>query len=506
MRIRCSLVVVVLLIVSGCSSSVPAVTETTPPSSLPPATSTTPPADTTITGTVRLLFAGDVMLGRRVAPVAAAEGPDLFRDLRYVVSNADIAAANLESPLTFRPHESDNPNALEADPATAELLAKAGFDLLSVANNHSGDAGAGGFGDTLDALEAAGLQPLGVVASSIADQQPLIEERAGVTIAFVAFDITGLGIRADRSHAGTARYSPEDARSVVEDAADEAEVVVVSVHGGVEYLPDTDPILADVAADLVTWGADVVWGHGPHVSQPVSVVSTPTGSRAIVATSLGNLLFDQQRPATQVGSILEVLVSENGVVAFRVGCADHAELRPRFVGWDLPEGSAALLNGEWWSLAGRLEPVAADVVAVPEFAMGDVTTAGLGDVTGDGHADLVVSYRHPFRANAVNQLYTDRTWTDVEGRSAHLGVFDPVTLRPRWAAGTLLRPVARLAVCEGALALAFDSLDDPHVVATGGWQWWDFGFAVAPELPGEGVPACADIDRDGLADPVIARR
>ncbi len=108
------------------------------------------------------------MLGRRVAPVAAAEGADMLRDIRFVVSSADLAAANLESPLTNRPHLSDNPNELEAAPGSATLLAGAGFDLVSVANNHATDAGPEGLTDTLAALAAAGVEPLGAAATTVA--------------------------------------------------------------------------------------------------------------------------------------------------------------------------------------------------------------------------------------------------------------------------------------------------------------------------------------------------
>src|SRR5512134_3904640 len=62
-------------------------------------------------GTVRLLFAGDVMLGRGVAEL---DPTTLLEGVRYVVSSADLAVANLESPLTGRPHlSSAGPNALE---------------------------------------------------------------------------------------------------------------------------------------------------------------------------------------------------------------------------------------------------------------------------------------------------------------------------------------------------------------------------------------------------------
>ena len=65
---------------------------------------------------------------------------------------------------------------------------------------------------------------------------------------------------------------------------------------------------------------------------------------------------------------------------------------------------------------------------------------------------------------------------------------------------------ATIEVCDGSVALAFDSLDDPTVVATGGWVWQGFGFTVPAELVGTGRPGCIDVDGDGRLDPVIVDR
>jgi hypothetical protein len=87
-----------------------------------------------------------------------------------------------------------------------------------------------------------------------------------------------------------------------------------------------------------------------------------------------------------------------------------------------------------------------------------------------------------------------------------LGVYRPDDLRELWVAGTLFRPIAGVAVCDGSLALAFDSLDETTVVATGGWVWEGFGFTVPVELVGTGTPGCLDVDGDGRLDPVVVDR
>lgn len=274
-------------------------------------------------GVARLLFAGDVMLGRGVA---ALEPSTLFEGIRDVVSSADLATANLESPLTTRPHlASAGPNALEAAPSSAVLLASAGFDAMGVANNHAGDAGPSTVADTTDALAAAGISTVGAGASAEEAFSPRIVEVAGVRVALLAIDATGVGPRAGESDgAGVAWWDEGRVRAAVLDARAAADVVAVGLHGGAEYVPTTDPGQMAAARLLASWGADVVWGSGPHVVQPFHVIDPDGDGRpTIVATSLGNLLFDQHLPGTRRGALLEVLAGPDGVRAFRIGDAEH---------------------------------------------------------------------------------------------------------------------------------------------------------------------------------------
>ena len=443
---------------------------------------------------VTLLFAGDVMLGRGVAPTAAADSAGLFRDVRHVVRRADVAMANLESPLTLHPHASPNPFALEAHPDLAELVSAAGFDVLSLANNHAGDAGPEGIVDTVSAVEAAGMATVGVGASGA--PVPLVLERNGVCLAVLAFATNG--------GPEIVGWNPEALQTAIEQAAASCDVVVVSLHGGVAYLLEADPRVARMAEQLVSWGADIVWGHGPHVVQPLTT-HVREDRIAIVAPSVGNFLFDQRGSNTGRGGLLEVMVDADGVVAHRVGRTRHDDLRVHFAGWSLPQGNAALVAGEWWQL-DRALPAARDATTPVEFPYGDVVAADTGRVTGGDPPDVVVSFRHVGRAHPVRAGFPTVDWVDDEGRTAHLGLYAADDLAPRWVAGMTPRPIVDVAACDGAVALAFSSLDEPAVVATGAARWRGFGLVASDELPGPGTPACADVDRDGLLDPVVLGR
>jgi hypothetical protein len=284
-----------------------------------------------------------------------------------------------------------------------------------------------------------------------------------------------------------------------------ADVVTVGLHGGIEYSTATDPQLQRLGELLATWNVDVVWGHGPHVSQPIRVIDPDgDGRMTVVATSLGNFLFDQGRQATTRGGVLEVLAGRDGVAAWRIGGAEHEDLRVHFEEWQLPGGDAVLLGGEWWSLPF----VPADVadVARPDtsrFPHGTVVDAAQADVTGDGVEEVVVAYRHPFRPTAISDLYPDHDFVDANGASAHIGVFEPGGFRPLWGAGTLLEPIERVWACDTGVAVGYSELDDRTVIAAGALIWRYFGFAAAPTLPGAAVLGCSDVDQDGQTDPVV---
>jgi len=457
---------------------------------------------------VRLLLAGDVMLGRGVAPIAAADPLGLFEDVRAVVSSADVAVGNLESPLTLRAHASTNPNALEADPKTAALLAAAGFDAMSVANNHAGDAGPASVVYTVEALRSAGVRAVG--GGEDADQAfaPQILQQNGVRIALLAFDATREGLRAGVGP-GVAWTDAGRVENAMATARASADLVVVGLHAGAEYYRGRDPFTSRLARSFAAMGADVVWVSGPHVIRPTFVADPDGDGRpSVVATSLGNLLFDQSIPGTRRGAMLEVLANADGAIGYRIGTAEHLDGQVHFRGWRAPGGDAVALDDSWWSpvrdLAAAETPVPGRLPTLPDGSI--VTDVSIGDVTADGDEEIVVAFRQPFERTPEMAAMRAWTWADAAGNSAHLGVWRASDLHPIWVAGTLVRPVSAVAACDGALAVSYSKLNDPTVVATAAWTWRGFGFVPIDELSGPGVPACADVNGDGLLEPAIRER
>jgi hypothetical protein len=97
-------------------------------------------------------------------------------------------------------------------------------------------------------------------------------------------------------------------------------------------------------------------------------------------------------------------------------------------------------------------------------------------------------------------------WVDADGMTPHLGIYQAHDLKPIWVAGMVPAPVAAVAACDGAVALAYS---DSRIR-----RWWPpgercggpSGLVAAERLPGWGRPGCADVDGDGLTEPVILER
>lgn len=247
--------------------------------------------------TFTLAFAGDVMLGRGIARALAGDWPAAFAKVAGPLIEADLAFANLESPLTIAP-QVNNGHDLRTMPSAVNALSAAGFDLVSLSNNHALDAGEAGLAETITTLNSAGIT--GVV-SHTAGRLAGRTLRSPLRYQLFAFDdsIVPLDVRAA-------------ARLIA--AAEKADLVIVSLHWGGEYQAAPSPRQYSIAQSLARAGAHLVIGHGPHVLQPVEWVR-----ETLVAYSLGNLLFDQLYPADcRWGVILRITCcARNGrIIAF----------------------------------------------------------------------------------------------------------------------------------------------------------------------------------------------
>ena len=260
--------------------------------------------------TATLALTGDVMLGRHVAQSNAPGGwDDALSALAPCTTAADIAFANLESPLTMAPLIEDTLD-LRAPPEANQALQASHLDLVSLANNHAFDAGYQGLQDTKQALLAVGVQLIGP------GEEPWVTQVNGLILVWFAFDDI------------SAPLNLEMVQEALEAYRSDADLIIVSIHWGSELNPAPNSRQRNLASELAAAGADLVVGHHPHVLQPVEWVWGSKRERpTLVAFSLGNALFDQATPpAVRYGAMLLVDVGPSGVGDV---CAFPTQVDPR---------------------------------------------------------------------------------------------------------------------------------------------------------------------------------
>jgi len=330
-----SLLVLLVLACSACwaqtstsqapaSPTLPTSTPTTQESlSLPTASSKpSPTIQSAPSEPISIVAVGDIMLGRFVGKYIERNGLTYPFSATLDLLQADLTLGNLESPLTTRraPQElRPGPYRLPADPATIAGLETAGFDALSLANNHALDAGPEGLQESVRVLEAAQIKPLGVGANLEAARQIHTIERNGLRIALLAAnDVGDPQDRPDEEQGWGRAPLDETFLENVKIARSQADLVIVLVHWGVEYSPTPSRRQHEQADVLVAAGADLILGSHPHVLQPI-VEREQQGRKVLIAFSLGNFIFDQPfSPATSQSAILRMHADRNGLLDFTV--------------------------------------------------------------------------------------------------------------------------------------------------------------------------------------------
>lgn len=263
---------------------------------------------------IEMTFVGDVIFGRYrhpwFDPIDPERRYDYFGEVRPLLES-DLLAINLETPVVEQlPRRSplDNvENRFGADRAmVTRHLVPAGVDVASLANNHFLDLLEEGQRESPRILQELGITPIG--ASGEIPFSVVTVERVGYRIAFVAFttrrntsvdDLTLTPPYLELSDV-VARVGP-----LVEAAAAEHDLVVVSAHWGRQYRDRPDPPRRQAAHQLVEAGADLVIGHHPHVLQGIERVGT-----GLVAHSLGNFLFEHIGPIPRLTGVLRVRFDE----------------------------------------------------------------------------------------------------------------------------------------------------------------------------------------------------
>lgn len=259
---------------------------------------------------VRLVFAGDVMLddgpGRTIAAGGDPLAPfaTLLRDADYTIGNLECPIASTGQPLDSKIYS------FRADPQVLRVL-KGRFDAMAVSNNHSGDQGREAFMQTLAHLRSAGIAAFGGGENLRAAHRPLWIDRHGLRIAVLGYnEFKPRSFEAGATWPGIA-WS-DDAEVVADIRAARqagADLVIPFMHWGWEREPNPTERQRQLARLMVDAGADAVVGGHPHVTQGADTYR----GRPII-WSLGNFVFDGfDLPPARVGWVLRLTLDRRGV-------------------------------------------------------------------------------------------------------------------------------------------------------------------------------------------------
>ena len=256
----------------------------------PTATATTAPTATPDTRPITVAITGDVMLGRSVGQrILATSDRFPFNATADWLSGFDLTVGNLECVVSTLGQPQPKQYTFEAPTRGFERIAAAGYDIVSVANNHSGDYGPVAFSDMLKHLPEHGVTPLGGGLNRAQAHTPVVRTVRSTTIGFLAYcAIEPLSFAATATTPGHAWLDPTLMTADIHALRPQVDFLVVFTHWGIEYHPLESYDQEAMARVAIDAGADFVVGAHPHVIQP----SSSYRGKPIVY-SLGNFVFDE---------------------------------------------------------------------------------------------------------------------------------------------------------------------------------------------------------------------
>ncbi|MFC1625340.1 CapA family protein [Patescibacteria group bacterium] len=269
---------------------------------------------------ISMIFVGDIMLGRGVENSVLKNGQGDFSFLfekTDFVKQADIAFGNLEGPIASVGEDVGSVYSFRFRPDALGGLIAAGFDVLSVANNHAGDWGANAFEENIFRLNKNYVYSVGGGFNKRDAQQVKILKWKGVKFGFLGFSDVGPNwFEAKEDEPGILMIKDSQAgefSSLIKKAASEVDVLIVSIHFGEEYQTSANDRQRHLAKLAIDSGAKIVAGHHPHVIQEVEQYKG-----GIIAYSLGNFIFDQNfSEETMEGLALQIYFEGKEIIAVK---------------------------------------------------------------------------------------------------------------------------------------------------------------------------------------------
>lgn len=258
-----------------------------------------------------LIAVGDIMLGRycNIQMLKRKDWHYPFLKTADLTRSADIAFGNLETPIIQNCLATETGMIFCARPEATEGLKFAGFDVLSIANNHILNYGQNGLEQTKKLLSSSNILYSPLTSSMPSsnstslngeDSKITIYQSNNLTFGFFSFDLV--------------TYPQTPLISQISLTSPTVDILIVSLHWGTEYAKQSSLWQVDLAHQIIDSGAKIIIGHHPHVTQPVE-----TYHNGLIFYSLGNFVFDQPwSEETKKGAVAKIIFEEKNIKSYEL--------------------------------------------------------------------------------------------------------------------------------------------------------------------------------------------
>ena len=250
----------------------------------------------------RIMAHGDLLYHIPIYRTALKEDGsyDFHENFDYVkpwFKKADIVIGDFEGTISKDHYLAGYP-LFNAPGEVMDAIKDAGYQVLDLAHNHILDSQLDGVISTADAIEKAGITPIGVYTHEARDKAPLvIKEVNGIKVAFLAYSYGFNGIEEYISKEDYNNYlsdlNEDKMKAEIERAEKEADITVVMPQMGIEYQLEPTEEQKILYHKMIDWGADLIFGGHPHVVEPAETVEKD-GDKKLIIYSMGNFLSNQR--------------------------------------------------------------------------------------------------------------------------------------------------------------------------------------------------------------------
>lgn len=250
--------------------------------------------------TVSISIVGDILMDSSVRAQINKNGIEYpWEMVKEYFQNDDITIGNLETSITTRGTKwEDKQFNFRSDPNNLKAMKEAGIDVLGLANNHTLDYGYEGLLDTLSYLDKNDIKRAGGGKNKQEAMEGAIIEKNGLKIGVLSFSRVVPDVKwyaTDKRPGIVGAYDPHISEVIVriEEMKKEADIVILSIHWGVELSATPRKQEMDLGKKLIDAGADIIMGHHPHVLQGVEIYKGKP-----IFYSLGNFVFGTKNELT----------------------------------------------------------------------------------------------------------------------------------------------------------------------------------------------------------------